>query len=185
MRKTDPERGERIKLVRTQILRMRSQEKMAAALTLAGKQTSRGAVGNWELGKEIGLDSLTAICKISGVDLNWLAYNDGAPPSTDESTTTNRALVSSFDPDAGDVMQGTGGCRKLRWAVKGKNKGKSGGVRTITLFSGESLPVFLITAFGKGQKVNLSKAERNSLKGLAEQIVQEYSRRVVPIAVGE
>ena len=89
------------------------------------------------------------------------------------------------NPDAGDVMQGTGGCRKLRWAVKGKNKGKSGGVRTITLFSGESLPVFLITAFGKGQKVNLSKAERNSLKGLAEQIVQEYSRRVVPIAVGE
>lgn len=97
------------------------------------------------------------------------------------------ALTSflSENPDAGDVMQGTGGCRKLRWALAGSNKGKSGGVRTITLFSGENLPVFLITAFGKGQKVNLSKAERNALKGMADRVVQEYSRRVVPIAVGE
>ena len=91
----------------------------------------------------------------------------------------------SSNPDAGDEMAGTGGCRKLRWAVRGNNKGKSGGVRTITLFSGENLPVFLITAFGKGQKVNLSKGERNDLKKLSDKIVQEYSRRVLPLAVGE
>ncbi len=91
----------------------------------------------------------------------------------------------SENPDAGDVMEGTGGCRKLRWSIKGNNKGKSGGVRTITLFSGDNLPVFLITAFSKGQKINLSKAERNALKNMADQLVQTYSRRVVPIAVGE
>ena len=91
----------------------------------------------------------------------------------------------SSNPDAGDEMVGTGGCRKLRWAVRGNNKGKSGGVRTITLFSGDNLPVFLITAFGKGQKVNLSKGERNDLKKLSDKIVQEYSRRVLPLAVGE
>ncbi len=91
----------------------------------------------------------------------------------------------SSNPDASDEMVGTGGCRKLRWAVRGSNKGKSGGVRTITLFSGESLPVFLITAFGKVQKVNLSKGERNGLKKLSDKIVQEYSRRVLPLAVGE
>lgn len=97
------------------------------------------------------------------------------------------ALTSylSDNPFAGEVMQGTGGCRKLRWSIKSNNKGKSGGVRTITLYSGENLPVFLITAFGKGQQVNLSKAERNGLKQLADLVVHEYSRRVVPIAVGE
>ena len=58
------------------------------------------------------------------------------------------ALVDhlSENPNAGDEMEGAGGCRKLRWAIRGNNKGKSGGVRTITLFSGENLPLFLITA---------------------------------------
>lgn len=91
----------------------------------------------------------------------------------------------SENPDAGDVMSGTGGMRKVRWSIESNNKGKSGGVRTITFFSGETLPVFLIAAFGKGQKVNLSKAERNQLKKLSDLLVHEYSRRVVPIAVGE
>lgn len=88
-------------------------------------------------------------------------------------------------PDAGDVIEGTGGCRKIRWAIEGNNKGKSGGVRTITLFSGDGFPVFLITTFGKSEKVNLSKAERNGLKTLADQIVQEYSKRILPLAAGE
>ena len=91
----------------------------------------------------------------------------------------------SENPQAGDEMEGTGGCRKLRWSIRGNNKGKSGGARTITLYSGEHLPVFLITAFGKSQKVNLSKSERNELKKIADKVVQEYSRRVLPIAVGE
>ncbi|WP_105436419.1 type II toxin-antitoxin system RelE/ParE family toxin [Neorhizobium tomejilense] len=89
------------------------------------------------------------------------------------------------NPDAGDEMEGTGGCRKLRWSIRGNNKGKSGGVRTITLFTGDALPVFLITVFGKSQKASLTKSERNALKKMSDQIVQEYSRRVLPIAVGE
>jgi hypothetical protein len=86
------------------------------------------------------------------------------------------------NPEAGDEMEGTGGCRKLRFAVRGNNKGKSGGVRTITLYTGESLPVFLITVFAKSVKVSLTKAERNVLKKMAGEIVDEYSRRVLPIA---
>nr|WP_245267912.1 hypothetical protein [Rhizobium sp. 42MFCr.1] len=53
------------------------------------------------------------------------------------------------------------------------------------MFSGENLPVFLITAFGKGQKSNLTKGERNDLKKISDRVVQEYSRRVLPLAVGE
>lgn len=88
-------------------------------------------------------------------------------------------------PDDGEEMEGTGGCRKLRFAIRSNNKGKRGGVRTITLFSGETMPVFLLTVFGKSQRANLSKAERNALKRLSEQIVHEYARRVLPLAGGE
>ncbi|MDH4993015.1 type II toxin-antitoxin system RelE/ParE family toxin [Aquamicrobium lusatiense] len=87
-------------------------------------------------------------------------------------------------PDAGDEIEGTGGCRKLRFAIRGNNKGKSGGVRTITLFSGENMPVFLITVFAKSVKISLSKAERNALKKLSREIIGAYSRRVLPIAAG-
>ena len=89
------------------------------------------------------------------------------------------------NPDAGDEMEGTGGCRKLRWAIRGNNKGKSGGVRTISLYTGENMPVFLLTVFAKRQKVNLTKAERNDLKAVSDQIVREYARRVLPLAAGE
>jgi hypothetical protein len=89
------------------------------------------------------------------------------------------------NPGAGDEIQGTGGCRKLRFAIRGNNKGKSGGVRAITFFSGEALPVFLLTVFGKSQKVNLTKTERNALKQLTGQIVEAYSERVRNLQTGE
>ncbi|MDJ0932947.1 type II toxin-antitoxin system RelE/ParE family toxin [Breoghania sp.] len=88
-------------------------------------------------------------------------------------------------PDAGVELKGTGGCRKVRFAIRGNNKGKSGGGRTITLFSGEDLPLFLITVFAKSQRITLTKAECNKLRILSEDIVQEYARRVTPIAAGE
>lgn len=88
-------------------------------------------------------------------------------------------------PDDGVEIEGTGGCRKLRFAIRSNNKGKSGGVRTITFYSGAGMPVFLITAFGKGQKVNLTKSERNELKKLTTAIKEAYSERVYKLAVGE
>lgn len=80
------------------------------------------------------------------------------------------------NPMAGEVMPGTGGARKLRWAAKGK--GKSGGARVITFYSGPTVPVFLMTIFGKGEKAKLSKAERNELRDILAYIVAEYRKGV-------
>jgi hypothetical protein len=80
------------------------------------------------------------------------------------------------NPTAGDVMQGTGGARKLRWAAKGK--GKSGGARAITFYGGSDLPVFLMAVFGKGEKANLSKAERNELRDVLADIAERYRKGV-------
>jgi len=88
------------------------------------------------------------------------------------------ALVSflASHPDAGDVIAGTGGCRKLRWA--GRGKGKSGGYRTITFYSGAIMPVYLLTVFGKGEKTNLSDAECNTLRALTKALTAEHKDAV-------
>jgi hypothetical protein len=75
-------------------------------------------------------------------------------------------------PMSGDLMQGTGGIRKLRWSAQGK--GKSGGARVIYYYHNGTAPLFLLTAFGKGEKSNLSKAERNELAQLTKLLIKHY-----------
>lgn len=76
------------------------------------------------------------------------------------------ADILAADPHAGEIMQGTGGFRKMRYAgVQGK--GKSGGMRIIHLFVTKKGKVHLLHIYGKGEKDNLSKAERNELAALA------------------
>jgi hypothetical protein len=78
--------------------------------------------------------------------------------------------------EAGDEISGTGGARKVR--VAGRGKGKSGGYRVITFYSGKDVPVFLLAVYSKGEKANLSRVERNELKGILGDIVREYRKRV-------
>ena len=64
------------------------------------------------------------------------------------------------NPDAGEIMPGCGGARKLRFARPGT--GKSGGYRVVSYFAGEDIPVFLLTVFPKNAKASLSQGERNA-----------------------
>lgn len=79
------------------------------------------------------------------------------------------------DPEAGDVMQGTGGVRKTRLA--GRGKGKSGGYRIVWYFGGGDIPVFLLTVFGKGEKANLSQGERNALRSMTTTLRDSLSAK--------
>ncbi len=81
--------------------------------------------------------------------------------------------LSAF-PSAGVLVQGTGGIRKLRWARSGG--GKSGGVRVIYYFHNPEIPLYLLTLFGKNEKTNLSKAERNILSRAVRELVTYWSR---------
>lgn len=80
------------------------------------------------------------------------------------------------NPDAGDLIPGSGGARKLRWGAIGR--GKRGGVRVITYFGGPLVPVFLLSVFGKNEKANLSQAERNELRRILAQLAAEYRKGV-------
>ncbi len=90
---------------------------------------------------------------------------------TDEELDAIRTLLAQ-SPDAGDEMPGTGGARKLRFAARGK--GKSGGYRIITFYSGEDIPVFLLDIYAKGEKVDLTQSEKNTLKKILAEIVETY-----------
>jgi hypothetical protein len=78
----------------------------------------------------------------------------------------------AFHPDAGDVLKGTGGVRKIRWARE--NEGKSGGYRVIYFYYAETIPVFALNVFAKNEKANISKAERNELLRLTRLLVENY-----------
>lgn len=80
------------------------------------------------------------------------------------------ALVEylAANPRAGDLVPGTGGVRKLRWARGGR--GKSAGVRAIYYFHSEAMPLYLLTVFGKNERADLTAAERNELAGLARML---------------
>lgn len=78
-------------------------------------------------------------------------------------------------PKTGDLMEGTGGVRKLRWGRGGK--GKSGGVRVIYYFHDDEMPLYLLALFAKSDQANLSKAERNELAGLVKLLVQIWKRK--------
>ena len=80
--------------------------------------------------------------------------------------------VIARDPLCGDLIQGTGGIRKVRFAVK--SRGKSGGVRIVYYYYNESMPVFLLTVFAKNEKADLARAERNALGKVARALRESY-----------
>src|SRR5262249_34283945 len=81
----------------------------------------------------------------------------------------------ALHPEAGIVMEGTGGVRKLRWAVQGR--GKSGGVRVVYYHYSTTMPLFLLSVFAKNEKANLTDAEKREAKKLVKVLVETYAGR--------
>ena len=77
-------------------------------------------------------------------------------------------------PNAGDLIQGTGGVRKIRWSRGGMVK--SGGLRIVYFYYDDSIPLFLLSVFSKSQKVDLKEAEKRELKRILSEIVREYKQ---------
>ena len=79
------------------------------------------------------------------------------------------------DPQAGKVMRETGGIRKMRFALE--NRGKSGSVRVMYVDFVVYEKLYLLTAYPKSEKDNLTKAERNELKKLVELLEAELRKK--------
>lgn len=72
-------------------------------------------------------------------------------------------LTLAAHPAAGDVVSGTNGVRKVRFAAPGSGRGKSGSYRVLYLNIVEHEVVFLLSVLAKNERANLTKAERNEI----------------------
>lgn len=77
--------------------------------------------------------------------------------------------------EAGDLIAGTGGLRKLRFAPEGK--GKSGGCRVCYASFPKYGIVILTLVYGKRAKADLTLADRKAIAGLLKQFEAEFKRR--------
>lgn len=71
-----------------------------------------------------------------------------------------------FNPTAGDVIKGGGGLRKIRW--KSTRGGKRGGIRIIYYWQKSEEEIYLLLAYGKNEKDDLSSRELKILRTLME-----------------
>jgi hypothetical protein len=72
-----------------------------------------------------------------------------------------------MNPLAGAVIPGSGGLRKIRWGVEGR--GKSAGLRVIYYYVAPEDWIFMLVAYAKGAKQDLTAKELAALKKLVEE----------------
>lgn len=95
-------------------------------------------------------------------DKNWKAMG----LTDDDLKSLQEELI--LNPTKGDLMQGTGGLRKIR--IPFENRGKSGSGRACYVDFIVYEKIYLITAYPKNEKENLSKAERNAIAAMIRQL---------------
>jgi hypothetical protein len=93
----------------------------------------------------------------------------------DEEERSSLVDYLAHNPLAGDLIQGTGGVRKLRWALAGR--GKRGGARVIYYFHSNAMPVSALTTYAKNERADLSQADRNDFRRLTALLVERHARR--------
>ena len=84
-------------------------------------------------------------------------------------------LYLSMYYKAGDEIRGTGGVRKIRYALKGR--GKSGGVRVIYYFFDEVNPLLALFLYGKNEQASLTPTEKKLAASLAAALKAEAKTR--------
>lgn len=77
------------------------------------------------------------------------------------------ALV--LDPEVGDLIQGTGGLRKLRWQHAARRKGKRSGIRVIYYVYEPEEWLYMLLAYSKDEQDDLSAREKRILRRLVEE----------------
>jgi hypothetical protein len=80
----------------------------------------------------------------------------------------------AYNPTAGDLIPGTGGVRKLRWALEGR--GKRGGARVVYFHHDARMPLFALTAYAKNERADLSQRDRNDFHQLTTLLVEAFKR---------
>jgi hypothetical protein len=73
------------------------------------------------------------------------------------------------NPEAGDVLPGTGGFRKVRWADPRRGEGRRGGLRVIYYYFEQDRRIWFLTIYGKDEAADLTPKEKRALKAAIEE----------------
>jgi hypothetical protein len=92
-------------------------------------------------------------------------------------TANAKAFVDFIarNPEAGDVIQDTGGIRKIRWRRQGM--GKRGGTRVIYFYHDVQMPIFLLLVYAKAQREDMTADEKKQVRALGSALRQSYGRK--------
>src|SRR5579864_5839235 len=82
----------------------------------------------------------------------------------DEYQALQDALI--LRPEAGDVIPGAEGLRKIRWGAEGR--GKRGGLRVIYYFKNDRGQIYLLYAYPKNKQENLTPEQKKILTNLVK-----------------
>ena len=72
------------------------------------------------------------------------------------------------DPKAGNVIEHSGGLRKIRFGIKGKGKGKRGGIRMVYFYNEVKSRIYLLISYSKNEKDDLTAKELEILRNIAK-----------------
>ncbi len=92
---------------------------------------------------------------------------------------TYRKLQNALleDPDAGAVVPGCGGLRKIRVASTGRQKGKRSGCRVIYLHVPERRHLYFVAIYGKNVQEGLTELDKKNYRRIVDQIRKEATKR--------
>ena len=81
--------------------------------------------------------------------------------------TAELAIIRRAEnPEAGALIVGTGGARKVRWAARGR--GKSGGVRVIYYYATAQGVILMLTGYAKGEQETLTDTQKRARRAIIE-----------------
>jgi len=95
----------------------------------------------------------------------------------DDDSFSKLQQLLMLNPQAGDVIPGAGGLRKLRFADERRGKGKCGGLRVVYYWWNTESEFWLFTVYDKDEMSDLSKAQREVLKEMIKKELEARRRR--------
>ncbi len=84
----------------------------------------------------------------------------------EDAAFANLQHASMANPEAGEVIEGAGGLRKMRFADKRRGKGKRGGLRVIYYWWSAGMQFWLYTLYDKDEMTDLTPGQRKALKAM-------------------
>jgi hypothetical protein len=86
------------------------------------------------------------------------------------------------NPELGDLMPGTGGFRKIRWADPRRGKGRRGGLRIVYYYFLSDQQIWLMTLYDKDEAADLTPKEKKALQGaIGAELKAREARRAVRV----